>query len=67
MITAAPIHPGEHLAEILGELRISRYRLAKAIRCPSNTHQRHRSLPRSVTAGIALRVGKALGLPPSSV
>ena len=38
MITAAPIHPGEHLAEILGELGISRYRLAKAIRCPSNTH-----------------------------
>ncbi len=29
MTVGAPIHPGEHLAEILGELNISQYRLAK--------------------------------------
>ena len=31
---ADAIHPGEHLAEILGELGISQYRLAKAIGVP---------------------------------
>ena len=35
MTTAAtPVHPGEHLAEILGELGISQYRLAKAMGVP---------------------------------
>ena len=34
MTTAAPIHPGEHLAEYLGELGITQYRLAKTIGVP---------------------------------
>ena len=34
MTTALPVHPGEHLAEILAELGISPYRLAKAIGVP---------------------------------
>ena len=60
----APIHPGEHLAEILEELGISRYRLAKAIGVPpirinDIVHSR-----RSVTADTALRIGKALGMTP---
>ena len=34
--TAEPIHPGEHLAEVLEELGISQYRLAKAMACRIN-------------------------------
>ena len=61
---ATPIHPGEHLREILSELRISQYRLAKAvgvapIRINEIVHRR-----RSVTADTALRIGRALGMPP---
>ena len=62
MTTAEPIHPGEHLGEILSELGISQYRLAKTIgvtpiRINDIVHCR-----RSVTADTALRVGKALGM-----
>ena len=61
---AAPVHPGEHLAEILEELDISQYRLAKAMRVPpirinDIVHGR-----RSVTADTALRIGRALGMTP---
>ena len=38
MVMAPPIHPGEHLTEILAELGISQYRLAKAIRSAPDTH-----------------------------
>ena len=60
----APIHPGEHLQEILSELGISQYRLAKAvgvapIRINEIVHGR-----RSVTADTALRIGRALGTTP---
>ena len=59
-----PIHPGEHLAEILDELGISQYRLAKTIgvsprRINEIVHGR-----RSVTADTALRIGRALGMTP---
>ena len=62
MTTVEPIHPGEHLAEILSELGITQYRLAKTIgvvpiRINDIVHCR-----RSVTADTALRVGKALGM-----
>ena len=57
-----PIHPGEHLAEIIEELGISQYRLAKTIgvaprRINEIVHGR-----RSVTADTALRIGRALGM-----
>ena len=57
-----PIHPGEHLAEILEELGISQYRLAKTIgvaprRINEIVHGR-----RSITADTALRIGRALGM-----
>ncbi len=60
----APIHPGEHLLEILSELRVSQYRLAKAIgvapiRINEVVHGR-----RSITADTALRIGRALGMTP---
>ena len=64
MTTDSPIHPGEHLAEILEEFGISQYRLAKAIGVPPiriNEIVRRR---RSVTADTALRIGRALGMTP---
>ena len=64
MTAMSAIHPGEHLAEILEELGISQYRLAKAIgvapiRINEIVHCR-----RSITADTALRVGRALGMTP---
>ena len=64
MTAAAPIHPGEHLAEILAELGISQYRLAKAIGVPPIRISEIVRQRRSVTADTALRVGRALGMTP---
>ena len=63
MMTVA-IHPGEHLEEILEDLEISQYRLAKAIgvapiRINQIVHSR-----RAITADTALRIGRALGMTP---
>ena len=61
---SAPIHPGEHLAEILGELQISESRLARAIGVsPQRINDIVRGR-RSVTADTALRIGQALGMTP---
>lgn len=59
-----PIHPGEHLAEILDELGISRYRLARAIDVPPRRINDIVRGRRSVTADTALRIGQALGMTP---
>ena len=64
MTATSAIHLGEHLAEILEELGISQYRLAKAIgvapiRINEIVHCR-----RSITADTALRIGQALGMTP---
>ncbi|MCY3778354.1 MAG: HigA family addiction module antitoxin [Candidatus Aminicenantes bacterium] len=65
MTTAAsPVHPGEHLAEILGELGISQYRLAKAMGVPPIRINDIVHCRRSITADTALRIGKALGMTP---
>ena len=61
---ADAIHPGEHLAEILGELGIRQYRLAKAIGVPPRRINEIVHARRSVTADTALRMGKALGTTP---
>lgn len=60
-MTAESIHPGEHLAEILGELGISQYRLAKAIGAPPIRVNEIVHCRRSITADSALRIGRALG------
>ena len=61
MTAAPPIHPGEHLAEIIEELGISQYRLAKAIGvAPIRINEIVRGR-RSITADTALRIGQALG------
>ena len=59
-----PIHPGEHLAEILDELQISQYRLAKTIGVPPRRINEIVHRRRSVTADTALRIGLALGMTP---
>ena len=64
MTVTEPIHPGEHLAEIMDELHITQYRLAKTIGVPpirihDIVHRR-----RSITADTALRIGQALGMTP---
>ena len=65
MTTLAPIHPGEHLAEILDELHISQGRLAKKIgvdpiRLDQIIHHR-----RPITADTARRIGQALEMTPA--
>ena len=64
MSSISPIHPGEHLAEILDELGISQYRLAKSIGAPPRRINEIVRGNRSVTADTALRIGKALGITP---
>ena len=66
MTKTEPIHPGEHLAEILDELGISQYRLAKAIGTPARRINEVVRGRRSITADTALRIGLALGMTPES-
>ena len=61
---SAPIHPGEHLAEILDELEISQYRLATAIGVSPRRINDIVHGNRSVSADTALRIGKALRMTP---
>ena len=62
MTDIAAIHPGEHLAEILDELGISQYRLAKAIDVSPQSINEIVRCRRAVTADMALRIGRALGM-----
>ena len=59
-----PIHPGEHLVEILQELGISQYRLAKSIGVSPRRINEIVHGKRAITADSALRIGKALGTSP---
>ena len=64
MQAATPIHPGEHLAEMLQELGITQYRLAKTIGVPQIRTHDIVHCRRSITADTALRIGQALGTTP---
>ena len=64
MTTSQPVHPGEHLAEILSELGISQYRLAKAIGVPPVRINEIVHRRRSITVDTALRIGQALRMTP---
>ena len=64
MTTHTAIHPGEHLAELLEELSISQYRLAKTIDVPQIRVSDIVRGRRSITADSALRIGRALGTTP---
>ena len=59
-----PIHPGEHLQEIIEELGISQYRLAKTIGVPPIRINAIIKRRRSITADTALHIGRALGTTP---
>ena len=62
----APHGQWSHLAEILDELGISQYRLAKAIGTPARRINEVVRGRRSITADTALRIGLALGMTPES-
>lgn len=62
MDATPPIHPGEHLAEILSELNVSQYRLAKTIGVHPRRINEIVQGKRAITADTALRIGKALGM-----
>lgn len=64
MTNVSPIHPGEHLAEMLEELGISQYRLAKTMGTPARRINEIIHGNRSITADTALRLGQALGMTP---
>ncbi len=64
MTAASPIHPGEHLAEILEDLGISQYRMAKTVGVPPIRINDIVRCRRSITADTALRMGQALGMTP---
>ena len=64
MNASDPIHPGEHLAEIIEELGITQYRLAKTIGVPQIRIHDIVHCRRSITADTALRIGRALGMTP---
>lgn len=64
MTDAGPIHPGEHLADILQDLGVSQYRLAKAIGVPPVRISQIVRGKRAVTADTALRIGQALRMTP---
>jgi addiction module HigA family antidote len=61
-----PIHPGEHLAEILAELDISQYRLATTIGVSPRRINEIVHGNRAISADSALRIGKALRMTPES-
>lgn len=64
MTNMPSIHPGEHLAEMLEELEISQYRLAKTMGTPARRINEIIHGNRSITADTALRLGQALGMTP---
>lgn len=56
-----PIHPGEHLAEILEELDISQYRLAKDICVPARRINEIVHGRRSISTDTAMRLARYFG------
>jgi antitoxin HigA-1 len=56
-----PIHPGEHLAEELAELKLSAAELARQIKVPTNRITEILNGQRSVTGDTALRLAHFFG------
>ena len=59
-----PIHPGEHLAEELNELRMSASELARRLRVPTNRITDILNGKRAITGDTALRPGHFFGTAP---
>ena len=62
--TIPPIHPGEDLAEIIGELEISAERLAETIGVPADTVNAILGGNHPITGDIAMRLGKVFYMSP---
>lgn len=60
----APVHPGVYLKELLDELALSQYRLAKDIAVPAMRINYVVNGKRPVTAELALRLGRYFGQNP---
>ena len=63
-VSSDPIHPGVHLSEMLEELEVSQYRLAKAMGVPPIRINDIVHCRRAITADTALRMGRALSMTP---
>jgi addiction module HigA family antidote len=59
-----PIHSGVYLKELLNELKISQYRLAKELGVPAMRINLVVNCKRPVTADLALRLGRYVGQNP---
>lgn len=59
-----PIHPGEFLSEILGELGVSQAQFARAVGVSPMRVSHVINGSRPITAELALRFGRALGQSP---
>ncbi len=59
-----PVHPGVYLRELLNELKISQYRLAKELGVPAMRINLVVNCKRPVTADLALRLGRYFGQNP---
>jgi addiction module HigA family antidote len=60
----APVHPGVYLKELLEELAVSQYRLAKDIGVPAMRINYVVNGKRPVNAELALRLGRYFGQNP---
>ena len=60
----SPVHPGAYLKELLAELTLSQYRLAKDIGVPAMRVSYVVNGKRPVTAELALRLGRYFGQSP---
>jgi antitoxin HigA-1 len=59
-----PIHPGIYLKELLDELKISQYRLARELGVPAMRINLVVNCKRPVAADLALRLGRYFGQNP---
>ena len=60
----SPVHPGMYLRELLDELKLSQYRLARGLGVPAMRINHIVNGKRPVTAEIALRLGRYFGQNP---
>ncbi len=60
----SPVHPGVYLKELLEELNISQYRLARELGVPAMRVNHVVNGKRPVTAELALRLGRYFGQSP---
>jgi addiction module HigA family antidote len=63
-VTAIAIHPGEHLAEELKELRMSAAELGRKLRVPTNRITGILNAQRAITGDTALRLAHFFGTSP---